>query len=306
MSIVSVMSRSLLIIMGATFLPGVLSSIAEPQQKDPLVKHLDAVYQHWRHAMIARDIRKWEAHTATHRRVAIVNRIHSERRPVAPSLFSLPVSPPDNRLLKLLGVKVKGMTAKMIYFGPVDFEVGGNPPDNLLVLSFAKEGNRWKYDTADYVNLASLPEARKQLKSGNLSHLEQPEFLPAGTVEQSPVVLRSPVKHIAKTYVYCPGREVRVMINGISRHLYQNTKASEVIIGGARDGLNEVQFTVRNLPGGEGREPLAIRVYLMSQVEGVKPVKVFQYQVEEKGGVKPSGTENFVVGPAELLRLKGK
>ena len=55
------------------------------------------------------------------------------------------------------------------------------------------------------------------------------------------------MKYIAKTYVYCPGREVRVMVNGVSRHLYQNTKASEVIIGGARDGLNEVQFTTRNL-----------------------------------------------------------
>lgn len=306
MSIVSVMSRSLLIIMGVTCLPAVLPVAAQSQQKDPLIRHLDAVYQHWRHAMVSRDIRKWEANTATHRRTAIVNRIHSERRPVGPSLFNLPVSPPDNRLLKLLGVKVKGVTAKMVYFGPVDFGVGGNPPDNLLVLSFAKEGSRWKYDTADYVNLASLPEARKQLKSGNLAHLEQPEFLPAGTVEQPSVVLRSPVKHIAKTYVYCPGREVRVMVNGISRHLYQNTKASEVIIGGAREGLNEVQFTVRSLPGGEGREPLAIRVYLMSQVEGVKPVKAFQYQVAENGSVRPSGTDNFMVGPAELLRLKGK
>ena len=95
------------------------------------------------------------------------------------------------------------------------------------------------------------------------------------------------------------------MVNGVSRHLYQNTKASEVIIGGARDGLNEVQFTARNLPGGEGKEPLAVRVYLMSQVAGVKPLKIFQYQAEEGEAVKPSGTMNFVVGPSEISWLNG-
>ena len=120
------------------------------------------------------------------------------------------------------------------------------------------------------------------------------------------MVLRAPVKYIAKTYVYCPGREVRVMVNGMSRHLYQNTKESEVIIGGARDGRNEVQFTASKLPGGQGTEPMTIRVYLMSQMAGVKPIKMFQYQVLENGAVKPSGTEYFEVGPAEARRLRGQ
>jgi len=305
MSIVSVMIRSLLILLGVTS-PLIVLPAAAKQADPALTRHLDAVYQHWRHAMVTRNFRKWKEHTAIHRRTAIVNRIHSERRSVASTLFSLPTPPPDNRTLKLLDLKVKGVTAKLIYFGPVDFGVGGKPPNNLLVLSFVKEGDRWKYDAADYVNLASLPEARRQLELGDYSHLGKPEFLPEGTVEQAPVVLRAPVKYIAKTYVYCPGREVRVMVNGISRHLYQNTKGSEVIIGGARDGLNEVQFTVNNLPGGQGSEPLAIRVYLMSQVAGVKPIKIFEYQVEEKGKVEPAATKNFVVGPAEAGRLLGQ
>ena len=300
------MIRSLSILPGMTLLTFALPAAAQQGDDPALVRHLDAVYQHWRHAMVTKNFRKWEEHTATHRRTAIINRIHSERRLVASTLFSLPARPPDNRPLKLLDLKVKGITAKMVYFGPVDFGVGGKPPNNLLVLSFVKEGNRWKYDTADYLNLASLPDARRQLEAGNYAHLKKPEFLPAGTVEQPQVILRGPVKYIAKTYVYCPGREVRVMVNGISRHLYQNTKESEVIIGGARDGVNEIQFTVKNLPGGQGSEPLAIRVYLMSQVKGVKPFKVFQYQVEEKGAVEPAGTKNFVVGPTEVRHLRGQ
>ena len=304
MSIVSVMIRMLLPCLGVALLPGTMQ--AAPQKTDSaLVRHLDAGYQHWRDAVIRRDMAKWQSHTASHRRISILNRIHSERRPTTFALSSLPASPPDNRPLKLLGVKVKGVTANMIYFGPVDFGVGGTPPNNLLTLSFAKEGNRWKYDSADYVNLASVPATRKQLEAGNLAHIEGPDFSPKGSLESPVVALRGPVKYIAKTYVYCPGREVRVMVNGVSRHLYQNTKASEVIIGGARDGLNEVQFTTRNLPGGEGKEPLAVRVYLMSQVAGVKPLKIFQYQAEEGEAVKPSGTMNFVVGPSEIRWLKG-
>ena len=305
MSIVYIMIRTVLACLGVSGIAGTLQ--AAPQKADAaLVRHLDAVYQHWRDSVIRRDIEKWQVHTASHRRISILNRIHSERRPISFALSSLPASPPDSRPLKLLAVKVKGITANMIYLGPVDFKVGGTPPNNLLVLSFAKEGNRWKYDSADYMNLASIPEARKQLEAGKLDHLEGPEFSPKGNIEQPAIVLRGAVKYIAKTYVYCPGREVKVMVNGVSRHLYQNTKASEVVIGGARDGLNEVQFTARKLPGGEGKEPLAVRVYLMSQVAGVKPLKVFEYQVQEGEKVNPAGTENFVVGPSEAIRLRGR
>ncbi len=299
------MIRSVFTLLGATLL--LAGSRATAQQADQaLAGHLNAVYQHWRHAMMTKNYRNWQLHTATHRRTSIVNRIHSERRRIASTLFNLPAAPPDTRSLKLLDVKVKGLTANLIYFGPVDFGVGGRPPKNLLVLSFVREAEGWKYDTADYLNLASLPEVRTQLEAGQLDHLKKPEFLPAGSVEEPLVVLRAPVKYIAKTYVYCPGREVRVMVNGMSRHLYQNTKESEVIIGGARDGRNEVQFTASKLPGGQGTEPMTIRVYLMSQMAGVKPIKMFQYQVLENGAVKPSGTEYFEVGPAEARRLRGQ
>ena len=100
---------------------------AAPQEVDAaLVRHLDAVYQHWRDSVIRRDMEKWQIHTATHRRVSILNRIHSERRPISYALSSLPASPPDNRPLKLLSVKVEGISANMIYLGPGGFQGRGN------------------------------------------------------------------------------------------------------------------------------------------------------------------------------------
>jgi hypothetical protein len=300
------MIRPFFTILGVTLLAGV-NFPAHAQKADPaLTKQLDTVYQHWRNAMVQKNLANWKAVTASHRQVSIMNRIHSERRPIAQTLFNLPAAPPDTRNLKILDVKSKGVTANVFYFGPVDFGVGVKPPDNLLVLSFAKEGVRWKYDTADFVNLAVLPDVRKQLAAGQMAHLDRAEFAPKAMVERPMVTLRGPVKYIAKTYVYCPGREVRVNVNKVSRHLYQNTKESEIIIGGARDGRNEVQFAIKSLPGSQGDEPLTIRVYLLSQVQGVQPIKIFQYQVPEKGKVKQFGTEFFDLGPAQAKKILGR
>ena len=63
--------------------------------------------------------------------------------------------------------------------------------------------------------------------------------------------IRGPAKYIAKAYVYCPGREVRLLVNNISSHLFQNTKRAEVVIGGAKDGVNEMQFSIKDIEGGD-------------------------------------------------------
>lgn len=279
----------------------------QAQQVDPnLAKHFNAVYGKWRTSMVKKDMASWKAVTATHRQTELRNRIFSEKRPFAQTLFGIPVAPPDIRGLKLLSVKVKGPTANAIYFGGVDFGVGGKLPNNLFVVGFTQEGRGWKYDKADFVNLGVLPDVRKDLEAGKLTHLNKPEFIPPGRVTPPRVALRGPVKIIAKTYVFCPGREVQVQVNKISRHLFQNTKAAEIIIGGAKLGVNEIQYTAKSLPGGEGNEPMTIRVYLFSQVQGVKPLKVFQYQVEEKGQVKPVNTLRFQVTNAHVQKLLGK
>jgi hypothetical protein len=78
------------------------------------------------------------------------------------------------------------------------------------------------------------------------------------------------------------------------------------VIGGAHDGLNDIQFTTRRLEGSTGKEALSIRVYLMSQVTGVKPIKVFEYQAKEGELVKGSGSGRFEVTPATQAVLTGK
>ena len=273
---------------------------------DELRPELETSYNAWRDAVIRRDAAAWQRSTAPHRRMEVKNRIVSEKRAFPATVFDLPAPPPALAGLQFLEALQNGPTAKASYFGKIDFGVGGAPSENLLVLSFVRGPGGWLYDRADFVNLVALPEVRKELAAGELKYLkETPETRPSGVVPPVPIEAR-PAKYIAKVYVFCPGREVRVQVNKISQHRFANAKEAEVVIGGAVDGPNEVQYAIRKLDGGSGREAMTIRVYLMSETPGVKPVKAYEYQIPEGGALQPFGSGQFVVDAATLSRLAGK
>lgn len=274
--------------------------------QDNLRPTLETTYSAWREAMIRRDPNAWQRVTAEHRRVEVKNRIISEKMPFPAAVFQLPAQPPSIQGLQFLEAKQNGATAKASYFGKIDFGVGGDPSDNLLVLSFVRGAGGWLYDRSDYVNLVALPAVRKELAAGNLKYLkETPEAQPSGIVPATPIAA-TPAKHIAKVYVFCPGREVNVQINKISRHRFANAKEAEIVIGGAVDGLNEVQYSIKKLEGSTGKEVMTIRVYLMSEKEGAKPIKAFEYQIAEKEAAKPFGSGSFIVDTATAAKLSGR
>lgn len=273
---------------------------------EALRTNLEKTYTIWRDSLIKKDVRIWQQVTAAHRQVEVKNRIISEKLPFPASVFNLPAPPPLLSGLKFLTANEKGPTAKAAYFGKIDFGVGGEPSDNLLVLSFIKSGNRYLYDKADFVNLTALPDVREELAAGDITYLKEvPEAQPSGTVPPTPVAVQ-PATTITKVYVFCPGREVEVLVNKVSRHKFINGKEAETVIGGARNGLNEVQYAIRKLEEGTGQEALTIRVYLLSEVAGVKPIKVFEYQIDEKGTPAPHGSGNFDLNQALHTKLKGK
>lgn len=273
--------------------------------QDNLRPALETTYSAWREAMIRRDPSVWQRVTAEHRRVEVRNRIVSEKQPFPAAVFDLPAPPPSLQGLKFLEAKQKGATAKASYFGKIDFGVGGEPTDNLLVLSFVKGSGGWLYDRADFVNLVALDSVRKELAAGNLKYLnETPEAQPSGVVPPTPIQA-NPAKTIAKVYVFCPGREVEVQVNKISRHRFANAKEAQVVIGGAKDGPNEVQYSVKKLEGGTGKEVMTIRVYLMSEVAGAKPIKAFEYQIAAGEKPKPFDTGTFTLDAATAAKTKG-
>lgn len=267
---------------------------------------LEKSYNLWRGSIIKKDARAWQQITAPHRQAEVRNRIVSQKLPFPAAVFTLPTPPPALTGLKFLEAKQNGRTAKSAYFGKIDFGVGGSPTDNLLVLSFVQGAGGWLYDKADFVNLLALPDVRKELAAGDLSYLKGvPEAQPSGVVPPTPIVA-NPATTIAKVYVFSPGREVEVQINKISRHRFANAKEADIVIGGARTGINEVQYSIKKLEGGTGNEALTIRVYLLSQVQGVKPIKVFEYQLQENDPFKPFGTGTFSLDAAIAAKLGGK
>ncbi|MES2439715.1 MAG: hypothetical protein V4584_11635 [Verrucomicrobiota bacterium] len=281
-----------------------LAGLAAAQ--DNLRPSLETTYSAWREAMIRRDVSVWQRVTAEHRRIEVRNRITSEKQPFPATVFNLPAPPPSLNGLKFLEAKQNGATAKASYFGKVDFGVGGEPTENLLVLSFVKGNGGWLYDRADFVNLTALAAVRKELAAGDLKYLkETPEAQPSGVVPPTPIAA-NPAKYVAKVYVFCPGREVQVQINKISRHRFANAKEAEIVIGGAQEGPNEVQYSTKKLDGGTGKEVMTIRVYLMSEVAGAKPVKAFEYQLAAGEAAKPFGTGTFNLDAATAAKLVGR
>jgi len=264
---------------------------------------LEASYNAWRNSIIRKDHPLWQRVTAEHRQIEVRNRIVSEKRPYPGAIFQLPAPPPSLEGLRFLDAKQNGPTAKASYFGRIDFGVGGDPTENLLVLSFVSGQRGWLYDRADYVNLAALPEVRRELAAGDLSYLkETPEAQPSGQRPPNPIAVAG-AKYIAKVYVFCPGREVIVQVNKVSRHRFANAKEAEIVIGGAKDGPNEVQFSIKPLEGGTGKEAMTIRVYLLSTQPGVQPVKAYEYQIAEGEAHKPFGTDYFQLDAATAKKL---
>jgi len=258
-----------------------------------LVSHLFKVYDSWREAMVTKNPKAWKQNTSTARIINVRNRIWSERRAFPQSVFDIPIAPPDIRKLKALRVRVNGETAKAIFFGKVDFGVGGQPTENVFVISYVREQDRWKYHGGEYVKLDLIPAVKKQIQAGDYQYFDQDDFQPEGKVPLIPKAVTHPVLAIAKVYVFCPGREVSLKVNDFSEHLFQNDKRAEIVLGGARLGKNTIDYSIKELPGGDPKSPLTIRVYLMSQVPGTLPMKMVQYQVDDGGKPSDGGVLSF-------------
>jgi len=276
---------------------------AEPTQ---LQRDLARTYIIWQKAMAGKDFRSWSGIMAKDRQIEVKNRILSEKFRYPQSIFNIPVTPPSVRNLKMLSAKAKGNNAKAVFFGKVNFEVGGQPEDNLLIVSYLREEGLWKFVKADYVNLTFQKDVRKQILDKNYDFLNAPDFQPEPYTRKNLIVLQKPVDYITKVYAYCPGREVRVVYNERSNHLFQNEQEAEVAIGGAIAGKNQIKMAIKSLPGSEKIEPIAVRVYIFSQIKGVNPVKAYEYLVQEGGKVDGIVSTTFEITPEMINTILGK
>ena len=282
----------------------ILTGISPAQ--DILRPDLENCYRSWRQSILSKNAVVWAKVTAPHRRAEVKNRILSEKKAFPAAVFDLPGDPPAIEGLKFLALKRKGPTASLYYFGQIDFGNGAKADRSLLILHFVGADRSWFYDHAKFENLVALPDVQQELEQGKINYLDEtPALHPKGEIPPIPAEVRE-AEFIAKLYVYCPGREVRAQVNGLSQHHAINDKVAELVIGGAKSGSNTVQFTVQDMPEATEREDLAVRVYVFSQVEDVKPIKAYEFLLKPGENAKGFTKGSFVINPAMIDSLMGK
>ena len=252
--------------------------------QDPALKmNLDRVYEQWRASILAQDARAWASAITQYRQVVTRNLIVSQRKAFPKAVFEVPLDPPDISGLRLLEAQAVGETAHLLYFGKVD--LGGDPsqiPESVLMLKFFYERGGWKFDSTKVLKLLDQPELISQMRTGgHLDILDAPEFTPPGKAPAVPALCELP-ENVAGSTLQSFGYETRMKINGFEYPVMQDHAEKLFVIGGLKNGANDVTLTVKptEVPAGEERL-LQLDCFVLTGQEGKPPVRVFHYETKE-------------------------
>jgi len=258
-------------------------------QDSALRLNLDRAYQQWRSAILAQDAKAWAGSITMYRQVVTRNQIVSQRQPFPQAVFAVPLDPPDTVGLRLLESQAVGETAHLLYFGKVN--LGGDSsqiPEGVLMLKFFKERGTWKFDSSKVLKLMDQPEIIAQVKAGGpLAFLDYPEFTPPGKAPTVPPLCEVP-ENVAGCTLQSFGYGTRMRINGFDYPLMQDQAEKIFVIGGLKNGANDVLLTVKptDVPAGEERL-LQLDFFVLTGKAGKPPVRVFHYETKADTVVSP-------------------
>lgn len=252
-------------------------------QEAGLQQTLETSYQRWRGAMLRQDARGWAANITMYRQVTMRNLIVSQRQHFPEAVFAVPLQPPDLAGLRLLEAQAVGDTAHLLYFGRVN--MGGDlaeVPHNMLMLKFFRENGYWRYDSSRMINLEGSPDVReKLLKGGPPDFLDEPEFTPPGTPPSVPPLCEKP-EHMAGCTIQAFGYEARMKINGFDYPAVQDNAEKMFVIGGLKNGTNEVQIEIKAAEIAEKAERfLQLDLFVFTGEAGKPSIRVFHHEINE-------------------------
>ncbi len=258
-------------------------------QAPALRQNLDAAYQKWRAAILSQDARAWANSVTRYRQVVTRNLIVSQKQPFPQAVFAVPLDPPDISGLRLLEAQAVGPTAHTLYFGKVN--LGGDPgqiPDSVLMLKFFNENGSWRFDSSKVLKLLDHPELIAQMK-GNapMDFLDYPEFTPPGKVPSVPALCEIP-ENMAGCTLQSFGYETRMRVNGFDYPVMQDHAEKFFVIGGLKNGANDVSLIIKptDIPAGEERL-LQLDFFVLTGKAGKPPVRVFHYETKEDTVTSP-------------------
>lgn len=256
---------------------------------------LESAYEAWRRAMDSGDLTTWEQTTAFSRQIEIRNRIVSQKQNFPQALFDDPVAAPLLGGLVSLGVLSTGDTATSTYFGKANFgdEPGIAVSDNLLVLHFLREEGKWKFDNLRIVKIGNDGEILLQIRNSDFSFLRGEEFQPAPFLPPVPQPVATPA-FVAEAWIDATGHEVKITVNGHLTGTFKNVKTSELVMGGAKRGGNQIRIESKALAEATGgaTPKVEVAIYATADPAG-QAQRVYHFK---PGAVAPPVvTESFVV-----------
>jgi len=247
---------------------------------------LERAYSAWRTAMISKDGGAWERATAASRKATTKNLMISQRHAFPKALFEVPIRPPSILQLRLLDEHVLGSRAQLAYIGKVDMGVGfeGEIPENLLILRFIREGERWLFDTLKFASLTGQEEERARLTAGDVTLLREGFALPT----EDPVVNKivSYPDYVGHLQVTVSGFRATLRVNGHDCGVVENSNVTNVVIGGLNKGRNELIVDVVKLPmEDEEKRYFSINGYVVTGKDDNPRARVFRYLPEDPHAV---------------------
>lgn len=291
------MRRVLLLLSALHLILPVGALLAQGSDAD-LRNALEKAYLQWRDAMIRKDAQAWAASITRYRQTVMRNSIVSERKGFPDAVFASDLRPPALGGLRLLEVQAVGETAHLVYFGKIDLGQDAElQKENILKLKFLNESGVWKFDSNRISSLASVPEVRQSLLSGERPEfLDTPEYTPPGKAPPVPPLCRVP-DHKAGFKIESFGYETTISMNGFQYEPVQDGIAQEVIIGGLMKGANEINMKMKpvEVPKG-GEASLQIRIYVLSS-DPEKPGREVMRWVAPASGAPPEITLPIEVRP---------
>ena len=205
-----------------------------------LTKKLEGVYTQYRQTLTQQDTAGWLKQTSRYRQMCLRNQVVSAGLIWPKAILDLALKPPSVSGLKLLDATALGNTARLAYFGKIDFGIPGEAaPENGLVVWFLKEAEEWKFNTIQYANLSNDPELKAKVAKGETEFLKSSEFAMTAEYPAVPKACETPY-HIARLQVTSNGYKSIVTVNGANPENFATGVSSRTIIGGIRKGPNKI------------------------------------------------------------------
>ncbi len=284
--------------------PATPDSFGTPDQQKAR-EMADMVYNTWRIGMMRGNEQAWRSATSASRQVKVKNLITSQRGEFPRDFFNNQPEPPRLENFRYVGAITgcNGRTLAATYIG--NLQLGdGKPAENTFVLEFVFENGRWKLDQTRFFNLSHLPEERRRLHAGDLSLLrEQDGFQPYTSIPRIPVACRAP-ELIGKVFVDCPGRTIRMSINGVSEHEFGDERRADVISGGLKRGQNTITYTIDTTEG-QPHPSMAIGLFVMPETPGNHPVCVFDHILDAQDAAT-GGSVTFTISNEHIASMNPK